>query len=132
MNAKDGKAISLPHSVIVKAPGLLPMYYTSKDLVEELGVPSHTIKQWIENGLPYHREERNYIMVNGRDLAKWVEDQRRRKREAKLPEMHSFCLKCKTAVNMVNPVRVSAGKRTLLKGECESCGTTVFRGLGHG
>ena len=41
----------LPHSVIVRAPGLLPMLYTPRELERELGVPARTIREWLDRGL---------------------------------------------------------------------------------
>jgi hypothetical protein len=35
--------IRLPHCVIVKAPGLLPMLYKPSEIAEELKIPERTI-----------------------------------------------------------------------------------------
>lgn len=44
--------IKLPHQVIVKAPGLLPMLYTVRGLAEELGMPERTLRDWLVRGAP--------------------------------------------------------------------------------
>jgi hypothetical protein len=133
MEQLDGRVYEkLPHSVIVKAPGLLPMYYTSKELAEELGVPQYTVKLWIEGGLPHHYDGRNYIMVDGRDLARWVENQRRMKAGTKLKDGQAYCFRCRKRTPILNPSKVRDGNKILLKGSCNFCGGTVYRGVKHG
>jgi hypothetical protein len=41
-----------PHIVLVRAPGLLPMQNKVKELAEELGVPSRTLRDWLNHGMP--------------------------------------------------------------------------------
>jgi hypothetical protein len=132
MGRRDRKSISLPHSVIVKAPGLLPMHYTSKELAEELGVPQYTVKLWIEGGLPHHHDGRNYLMIDGRDVASWVENQRRVKAGPRMEEGQAYCLRCKKRVTMLNPAKARDRNRILLKGNCSFCGGTVNVGIKHG
>jgi len=38
----------LPHAVIIKAPGLLPMLYTPREICEELGVAESTLRDWLQ------------------------------------------------------------------------------------
>jgi len=40
--------IHLPRQVIVKAPGLLPMLYTVRELSEDLGMPERTLRDWLK------------------------------------------------------------------------------------
>ena len=35
----------LPHTVVVRAPGLLPMLYSPNELAEELHVPVHIVRE---------------------------------------------------------------------------------------
>ena len=132
MGTRDRKFSRLPHSVIVKAPGLLPMYYTSKELAEDLDVSTRTVKQWIENGLPYHRNSHNYIMIDGWELAEWVENQRQLGQKPKLNEDEGFCLRCRKAVRIADPAKHRQGRRLLLKGRCGQCNSVVCRGIKHG
>jgi Tfp pilus assembly protein PilV len=37
----------IPHLVIVKAPGLLPMQYTAQELAEELSISESTLRDWL-------------------------------------------------------------------------------------
>jgi hypothetical protein len=132
MDTRDGKYCRLPHSVIVKAPGLLPMHYTSKELAEDLSVPSWMVKRWIKNGLPYHRDGHNYIMVDGRELAEWVEAQSRMRKGPRLKAGQGYCMKCNRAVTIRDPIKCRDRKRLILRGVCEVCGSTIYRGIKHG
>jgi hypothetical protein len=39
----------LSHTVIVRAPGLLPMLYTPSELERELRIPARTVREWLDN-----------------------------------------------------------------------------------
>jgi len=45
--------VKLPHNVIVKAPGLLPMMYTLREITEHLELPMSTLRNWFKAGVPY-------------------------------------------------------------------------------
>jgi len=45
-----------PHSLIVKVPDLLPMFYTVPDLVENTGVSVGAETEWKKSGLPHQRD----------------------------------------------------------------------------
>jgi hypothetical protein len=47
----------LPHSVIVKSPGLLPMLHTARELAVELRVPERTPNDWLNMSAPYDRND---------------------------------------------------------------------------
>lgn len=53
----------LPHSVVVRAPGLLPMLYTLSELTEELRVSRAVIRGWLKRGLAHERDSRGHILV---------------------------------------------------------------------
>ncbi len=125
-------AESIPHSVIVRAPGLLPMLYKVRELAQELDTSSRRIRRWARRGLPHERDGRNHIWINGEEFARWVEDQRHAQRGPKLKPHEGYCLRCRRAVRIVDPVRQSDGKKTLLHGACPRCGATVNRGVACG
>lgn len=122
----------IPHSVIVRAPGLLPMLYKVRELAEELDISRRTIRRWARRGMPHQRDGRNHIWVNGEEFARWVEEQRCTNRGPKLGDDEGFCLRCRQAVRLVSPVRQTDGKVTLLQGTCPRCGAIVNRGVEHG
>jgi hypothetical protein len=49
-----------PHLVIVRAPSLLAMNYKIQEIVEELGVPNSTLRDWLNKGAPHHRDRRGH------------------------------------------------------------------------
>jgi len=121
-----------PHSVIVRAPGLLPMLYKVKELAEELGISPRTIREWVRRGVPHQRDGRGHIWIDGKEFARWVETQRRVRRGPRLKPGEGYCMRCRRAVRLVNPIRQTSGKKTLLRGTCPRCGTIVNRGVRDG
>lgn len=67
----------LPHTVVVRAPGLLPMLYSPPELAEDLHIPAHIVREWLNKGLPYQRDAAHHVWINGREVAAWVEVARR-------------------------------------------------------
>lgn len=119
----------IPHSVIVKAPGLLPMLYTPSELEDELGIPSRTIRDWINSGAPHQRDNRGHIWVNGVEFAQWVEIMRKSKpSQVKMGNDEAYCLRCRKPVKLLNSQQKQRGKHILLTGDCPECGCTINRG----
>lgn len=123
----------LSHAVIVKAPGLLPMLYSPSELERELGVPARTIRDWLKSGLPHQRDETGHIWVNGEALAAWVKASREEaRRTTPLADGQAFCVGCRAAVTILEPVRRRQGHRVLLSGTCPACGRKINRGIRDG
>ncbi len=121
----------LPRNVIIKAPGLLPMLYTPREIAEELDLPEKTLRDWLTQGAPHSRDERDHLWVDGRQFAAWVEAQRQIKRQShgKLKEGEGYCLRCNQIVQIENPVVCHIkGKLYHIKGKCPTCGCTINRG----
>ena len=104
----------IPHQVIVKSPGLLPMHYKLSELSEELNVPYSTLRDWLKKGIPYEQDDCRQIWVNGEEFAKWVEVQRQRKkkRKRKLQDNYAYCLRCKKDVELVDPIVIPKTGKT--------------------
>ena len=64
--------LHLPHAVIVKAPGLLPMLYRLGELAEELEISPRVVREWMDKGLPYTRDAHGHLWINGQQFAEWV------------------------------------------------------------
>jgi len=77
--------------VIVRAHGLLPMLYTPRELGEELGVPSRTIREWIKQGMPYQRDEKGFLWIKGSEFAQWVKQMRKGEPKIKLARRSLLC-----------------------------------------
>ena len=121
--------IKLPHQVIVKSPGLLPMLYTARELASELNMPERTLRDWLRSGAPYTRDARQHIWINGQDFAHWVDVQRQTRRRAPLANDEAFCLRCNRPVKLYNPVIVPVkGKLLRIRGTCPICNSVINRG----
>ena len=125
--------LKLPHAVIVRAPGLLPMLYTLSELEAELGVPSRTMRDWLERGMPHQRDARDHVWIDGRQLATWVQTiQAARSRRPGLNPDEAYCFRCNRPVKLAVSTVQSQGKQALLCGICPGCGTAIHRGIRHG
>ena len=130
---KPLRKIKIPHGVIVRAPGLLPMFYTSRELSDELQVNRKDIVYWIKKGLPHKRDARNHIWINGRECAAWIKNiQKSKQTKIKLEENEAYCLTCNKAVDVENPVIQDANGKLLLKGICPTCNRKVNKGISNG
>jgi hypothetical protein len=114
--------------VIVKAPGLLPMLYTVRELAHDLDIPERTLRDWLKAGAPHQKDHRNHTWINGNDFARWVRSQQKTKKPT-LPSNQAYCFHCKTVVTLNNPVQHHIkGKLIHIVGQCETCGCTINRG----
>lgn len=128
-----GSKRKIPHAVIVRAPGLLPMYYKASELAEELCIPERTLRDWLTNGAPCIRDDRNSIWIEGESFARWVEQERKNKTRIKLEADEAFCLHCKKPVKMTDCTEKHiVDGISHLSGTCPECGGKVVRGEKNG
>lgn len=122
--------IKLPHSVIVKSSGLLPMHYTIRELAEAVGAVERTLRDWLTNGAPHLRDTKGHIWINGKDFAGWVSTIRRPNQERKkLKDNEGYCMHCRQSVEMLEPkMHHVRGKLTTTQGKCSNCGRIIHRG----
>src|SRR6266498_3376462 len=121
--------IRLPHSAIIKSPGLLPMLYTVSEISTALDVAERTLRDWLSVGAPHIRDPRGHIWINGREFADWFINMRAPKRETKLRDDEAFCMRCNKPVLMTDvSVKAMQGKLILIRGTCPNCGCTINRG----
>ena len=119
----------LPHNVIIKAPGLLPMLYTPREICEELDIAESTLRDWLQIDVPHQRDNRNRIWINGEEIAKWVNNQRKPKVTNKLNEDEAYCLRCNQVSKLLSPqIQPIKGNLVLIKGTCANCGAVINRG----
>jgi hypothetical protein len=118
----------IPHQVIVRAPGLLPMLYRTIELAEELGISQSTIVRWAQLGAPHQRDRRGHIWINGNLFASWVESHRRGRSRRRVPIDQAYCLRCRRLVTMENPRSRRVGNMILVSARCPECGSKVNRG----
>ena len=119
----------LPHNVIIKAPGLLPMLYTPREICEELDIAESTLRDWLQIDVPHQRDNRNRIWINGEEFARWVNNQRKPKATNKLNEDEAYCLRCNQVSKLPSPqIQPIKGNLVLIKGTCANCGAVINRG----
>jgi transposase-like protein len=123
----------IPHIVLVRAPALLPMQYKLKELAEEIGIASSTLRDWLNQGAPHQRDRRGHLWVNGQEFANWVEANHRRPRRLKLADGEAFCLHCHRPVKLENPEIIPIkGLLINIRGTCPDCGCVINRGGRNG
>lgn len=122
--------IKLPHSVIVKASGLLPMLYTVHELAKELDAVERTLRDWLANGAPHSKDAKGHIWIQGTDFSKWVAKTRRPiQKHRKMKDNEGYCMHCRNTVEMLNiHTRHMRGKLTMTRGTCAHCGHPIHRG----
>ena len=119
----------LPHNVIIKAPGLLPMLYTPREICEELDIAESTLRDWLQIDVPHQRDNRNRIWINGEEFARWVNNQRKPKVTNKLNEDEAHCLRCNQVSKLLSPqIQPIKGNLVLIKVTCANCGAVINRG----
>jgi hypothetical protein len=119
----------LNHSVIVKAPGLLPMLYKPCELADELGIPHRTIYDWLRAGAPFSRDEENRMWVNGQEFADWVDKNRKAKALPKSSEDEGYCFHCQGIVTLLDKqTERIKGSLIRIRGKCPKCQGDVYRG----
>lgn len=129
MQKVKSSAPHLPHSAIVKAPGLLPMQYRLGELAEALAVSPSIVHRWMDNGLPYTRDGQSHLWFNGTHCKDWI-DQTRSKREGpKLAADEAYCLRCSRPVKLHHPSQTANGRQMLLTGKCPVCDAVINRGV---
>ena len=119
----------LSHNVIIKAPGLLPMLYTPREICEELDIAESTLRDWLQIDVPHQRDNRNRIWINGEEFARWVNNQRKPKVTNKLNEDEAYCLRCNQVSKLLFPqIHPIKGNLVLINGTCANCGAVINRG----
>lgn len=119
--------LRMPHKVIVRAPGLLPMMYRTRELARELGVSGARVVNWTQNGAPHQRDRRGHIWINGQLFASWVESHRRSRSRPQLPRGQGYCLRCDEIVTIKDPETRPIGNMIMFSGTCPECGAQVNR-----
>jgi hypothetical protein len=121
--------IKLPHSVIVKSPGLLPMLYSVRELAQAVGTAERTLRDWLTAGAPHLRDNQGHLWINGREFAGWAALRHKPGWERKLNDSQAYCMHCKQVVEMLVPqTRHIRGKLTSTRGTCSRCGGIIHRG----
>jgi len=104
---------------------LLNMLYTTRELADEIGISARLIRDvYIPLGCPHTRNHQNHIMINGMVFRDWYQ-QLYKKRSLALDE--AFCLTCRGAVEIVDPIDNEDDGLSYLLSECPNCGRTLAK-----
>jgi hypothetical protein len=126
MSRHLGKSIRPSHAAIVRAPGLLPMRYTLREISEQLEVPLSTLKDWRMLEMPWERDEWGHIWIQGTAFAAWL-DTARHRRKQRLKAHEAYCVVCHEAVVLLNPSRCDSAGVARLTDHCPKCGNKITR-----
>lgn len=121
--------VKLPHSVIVKSTGLLPMFYTVRELAEEIAIPERTLRDWLSHRAPHTRDHLSHIWIEGRAFAGWVQSLRKKSNGTRLKKDEGYCMTCNRVIVMRNPAHNPSTTRLVyIQGTCPVCNGKVTRG----
>ena len=121
--------IKLPHSVIVKSTGLLPMFYTVRELTEEIAIPERTLRDWLSHGAPHTRDRLSHIWIEGRAFSGWVKSLRKKSNRTRLKKDEGYCMTCNQVIVMRDPaLNPSTTRLVSIHGTCPVCNGKVTRG----
>jgi hypothetical protein len=104
---------------------LLNMMYKPSELAEEIGFRVRQVyRVYIPAGCPHERDNRGNLWINGKMFREWVEEVYKKR---KLARNETFCLTCKMAVELVDPVEKQEGRLIYWLSDCPNCGRRLAR-----
>ena len=100
--------------------GLFDMMYTPRELAEEIGINKNKIYLiYIPFGCPHERDNRNHILINGEEFAKWYSETYTKIR---LANDETFCKTCKKPVEIYQPRDGKKNGLYFILSTCPICG----------
>lgn len=104
---------------------LLHMKYTPNELAEELSINKRQFYNvYLPLGCPHEQDSRRHIWIVGTEFKDWYQETYQKR---KLAENQAYCVSCKQAVSIVNPVEHTKEGLTYLLCECPQCNRTVAK-----
>lgn len=104
---------------------LLDMMYKPSEIADEVGF---TVRQfyrvYIKLGCPHQRDKRNHIWINGKAFVNWYQDIFPK---IKVKKDQAFCLTCKKAVDIVEPIQNQKEGLNYLVSFCPHCGRKLVK-----
>ena len=80
MDGRKKSRTKLPHTLIVKVPGLFTKLYIVREICKELGIAESTLRDWLQTDVQHQRDNHNRIWINGESFASWLTGQRKPKK----------------------------------------------------
>jgi hypothetical protein len=103
-----------------KMQALFDMLYTPKELAYEIGFHIDQIYSvYVPLGCPHERNEKNYILINGKTFAGWYGEIYAK---LHLENDETFCKSCKKAVKIYQPKETTKGGLVYWLSVCPVCG----------
>ena len=104
---------------------LLDMIYTPSELAEEVGFTRRQVyRVYIHAGCPHQRDEKQHIWINGKAFREWCEETYPR---VSIAQDEAFCLTCKKAVKLINPIKKQKGRLHYWVSVCPNCGRNLSK-----
>lgn len=104
---------------------LLDMFYKPSELAEEVGFTRRQVyRVYIPAGCPHNRDHRRHIWINGKEFRKWYEETYPR---VSLAKNEAFCLTCKNATKITDPIKKQKGRLSYWISICPKCGRKLAR-----
>ena len=104
---------------------LLDMMYTPVSLAKEVGLNVRQVyRVYIPLGCPHERDENNRIWIHGTSFREWATAIYEKR---KLAKDEAFCLTCRQAVLVTEPVLRQKEELTYLECDCPRCGRRLAR-----
>ena len=104
---------------------LFDMMYRPSEIAEEIGFEKRQIyRVYIPLGLPVERDSRNHVWINGLIFKDWIIKYYKKMR---LKENEAFCLTCKKAVDVTDPIQNEIHSLSFIICICPICGRKLSR-----
>ena len=104
---------------------LLDMMYKPSELAEEIGFTVRQVyRVYVPVGCPHEKDHRGRLWINGRMFREWFNEVYKKR---KLDRNETFCLTCKKAVKIVDPVKRKEGRLFYWLSDCPNCGRRLAR-----
>ena len=104
---------------------LFDMMYRPSELAEEIGITKRQFyRVYIPLGLPVERDSRNHVWINGLVFKEWIFEYYKKK---KLKNNEAFCLTCKDAVEIIDPLHNDIHSLSYITCYCPRCGRKLSK-----
>jgi len=104
---------------------LLDMMYKPSEIAEEVGFNVRQVyRVYIKLGCPNQRDRRNHIWINGKSFVNWYQETFPK---LKVKQDQVFCLTCKKAVDLVEPIKNKKDGLNYLLSFCPLCGRKLVK-----
>jgi hypothetical protein len=110
-----------------KLAALLDMLYAPSELANTIGFTRRQVyRAYLPLGCPHEKDETGHIWINGREFREWY---RATYKKQKLDENEAYCLACKFAVPLINPIELHKGHYRYWSSNCPNCGKKLSKAI---